>query len=173
VNKDVAFVWALRSTLLNARMPIKLTCGYLYPSQCFTVYSYFGVAAWMLGYGMANEGCFQLLDEDSTSNLSATRKKKQSKAAVENMTTWKSRRWFDAEVDRHIELLEERPCLCDVFSKECHVFIQSLVCSLLVTLSSSSSNISSRAVAAKHFFDRKPFCSANQYGARLFSKDCR
>ena len=33
----------------------------------------------------------------------------------------KSRRWCDAEVDRLIELLEERPCLWDVFCKEYHV----------------------------------------------------
>ena len=46
VNKNVAFVWPPCSTLLNARMPTKLTCGYLYPWQLSTVYSCFGVAAW-------------------------------------------------------------------------------------------------------------------------------
>ena len=46
VNKNVAFVWPPCSTLLNARMPTKLTCGYLYPRQLSTVYSCFGVAAW-------------------------------------------------------------------------------------------------------------------------------
>ena len=56
---------------------------------------------------MENEESFQSLGEDSTSDLSAKRK---SKAAVENVRTGKSRRWSDAEVDRLIELLEERPC---------------------------------------------------------------
>ena len=70
-----------------------------------------------LRYGMATEESFQLLGEDSTSDLSANRKRK-SKAAVENTRTGKSRRWSDAEVDRLIELLEERPCLWDVFCKE-------------------------------------------------------
>ena len=37
------------------------------------------------------------------------------------MRSGKSRRWCDAEVDRLIELLEERPCLWDVFCKEYHV----------------------------------------------------
>ena len=64
----------------------------------------------MLRYHMANEGSFQSLGEDSTSDLSANRTRK-SKAAVEKVRTGKSRRWSDAEVDRPIELLEERPCL--------------------------------------------------------------
>ena len=51
---------------------------------------------------------------------SANRKRK-SKATVENGKSGKSRRWCDAEVDRLIELLEERPCLWDVFCKEYHV----------------------------------------------------
>ena len=45
VNKNVAFVWPPCSTLLNTRMPTKLTCGHLYPWQLLTVYSCFGVAA--------------------------------------------------------------------------------------------------------------------------------
>lgn len=69
---------------------------------------------------MANEESFHSLGEDSTSDLSANRKRK-SKAAVENVRSGKSRRWCDAEVDRLIELLEERPCLWDVFCKEYHV----------------------------------------------------
>ena len=44
-NKNVAFVWPPCSTLLNTRMPTKLTCGHLYPWKLLTVYSCFGVAA--------------------------------------------------------------------------------------------------------------------------------
>ena len=73
----------------------------------------------MLRYGMANEESFQSLSEESTIDLSANRKRK-GKAAVENPRTLKSRRWCDAEVDRLIELLEERPCLWDVFCKDYH-----------------------------------------------------
>ena len=69
---------------------------------------------------MANEESFNSLDEDRPSDLSANRKRK-SKATVENGRSAKSRRWSDAEVDRLIELLEERPCLWDVFCKEYHV----------------------------------------------------
>ena len=36
---------------------------------------------------------------------------KKSEAAVENVRSGRSRRWCDAEVDRLIELLKERPCL--------------------------------------------------------------
>ena len=68
---------------------------------------------------MANEGSSHSLVEDRTSDLSANRKRK-SKATVENVRSGKSRRWCDAEVDRLIELLEERPCLWDVFCKEYH-----------------------------------------------------
>ena len=57
---------------------------------------------------------------DRTSDLSANRKRKRQ-ATVENGRSGKSRRWCDAEVDRLIELLEERPCLWDVFCKEYHV----------------------------------------------------
>ena len=102
--------------------------------------------AWMLRYSMANEGGFQLLPEESASDLSANRKRK-GKAAIESARTGKTRRWCDAEVDRLIELLEERPCLWDVFCKDYHA--QCLVFPLLVTLSSSSSNFSSRARVAK------------------------
>ena len=52
--------------------------------------------------------------------------------------------------------------------------IQCLVFTRFVTLSASSSNISSRARAAKHLFtvDRsRAIFWANQYGALLFSKD--
>ena len=73
----------------------------------------------MLRYSMANEESFQSLSEESTIDLSANRKRK-GKAAVENPRTLKSRRWCDAEVDRLIELLEERPCLWDVFCKDYH-----------------------------------------------------
>ena len=69
---------------------------------------------------MANEESFHSLGEDRTSDLSANRKRK-SKATVENGRSRKSRRWCDAEVDRLIELLEERPSLWDVFCKEYHV----------------------------------------------------
>ena len=69
---------------------------------------------------MANEESFHSLGEDRTSDLSANRKRK-SKATVENGRSGKSRRWCDADVDRLIELLEERPCLWDVFCKEYHV----------------------------------------------------
>ena len=69
---------------------------------------------------MANEESFHSLDEDRTSDLSANRKRKRQ-ATVENGRSGKSRRWCDAEVDRLIELLEERPCLWDVFCKEYHV----------------------------------------------------
>ena len=69
---------------------------------------------------MANEESFHSLGEDSTSDLSANRKRK-SETAVENVRSGRSRRWCDAEVDRLIELLEERPCLWDVFCKEYHV----------------------------------------------------
>ena len=55
VNKNVAFVWPSCSILLNACMPTKLTCDYLYPWQWFTGYGCLGVATWMLRYGMANE----------------------------------------------------------------------------------------------------------------------
>ena len=72
----------------------------------------------MLRYGMANEESFQSLSEESTSNLSANRKRK-SKAAVENPRTVKSRRWCDAEIDKLIDLLEERTW--DVFCKEYYV----------------------------------------------------
>ena len=48
-------VWPSCSILLNACMPSKLTCDYLYPWQWFTGYGCLGVAAWMLRYGMANE----------------------------------------------------------------------------------------------------------------------
>ena len=47
--------------------------------------------------------------------------KRKRQATVENGRSGKSRRWCDAEVDRLIELLEERPCLWDVFCKEYHV----------------------------------------------------
>ena len=69
---------------------------------------------------MANEESFHSLGEDRTSDLSANRKRKRQ-ATVENGRSGKSRRWCDAEVDRLIELLEERPCLWDVFCKEYHV----------------------------------------------------
>ncbi|XP_068704330.1 uncharacterized protein [Montipora foliosa] len=69
---------------------------------------------------MANEESFHSLGEDRTSDLSANRKTKRQ-ATVENGRSGKSRRWCDAEVDRLIELLEERPCLWDVFCKEYHV----------------------------------------------------
>ena len=69
---------------------------------------------------MANEDSFHSLGEDRTSDLSANRKRKRQ-ATVENGRSGKSRRWCDAEVDRLIELLEERPCLWDVFCKEYHV----------------------------------------------------
>ncbi|XP_068757878.1 uncharacterized protein [Montipora capricornis] len=69
---------------------------------------------------MANEESFHSLGEDGTSDLSANRKRKRQ-ATVENGRSGKSRRWCDAEVDRLIELMEERPCLWDVFCKECHV----------------------------------------------------
>ena len=62
----------------------------------------------MLRYGMANEESFQSLSEESASDLSANRKR-TGKAAIENARTGKSRRWCDTEVDRLIELLEERP----------------------------------------------------------------
>ena len=48
-------VWPSCSILLNACMPTKLTCDYLYPWQWFTGYGCLGVATWMLRYGMANE----------------------------------------------------------------------------------------------------------------------
>ena len=69
---------------------------------------------------MANEESFQPISEESASDLSASRKRK-GKAAIENAKTGKSRRWCDAEVDRLVELLEERPCLWDVFCKDYHV----------------------------------------------------
>ena len=56
---------------------------------------------------MANEESFNSLDEDRPSDLSANRKRK-SKANVENGRSAKSRRWCDAEVDRLIELLEDK-----------------------------------------------------------------
>ena len=61
----------------------------------------------MLRYGMANEKSFQSLSAENARDLSANRKRK-GKAAIENARTGKSRRWCDAEVDRLIELLEER-----------------------------------------------------------------
>ena len=72
----------------------------------------------MLRYGMGNEESFQSLSEESTSDLSANRK--EGKSAVENPRTVKSG-WCDTEVDRLIELLEERPCLWDAFCKDYHV----------------------------------------------------
>ena len=87
--------------------------------------------AWMLRYSMANEGGFQLLPEESASDLFANRKRK-GKAAIESARTGKTRRWCDAEIDRLIELLEERPCLWDIFCKDYHV--QCLVLPLLVTI---------------------------------------
>ena len=81
----------------------------------------------MLRNGMANEESFQSLFEESTSDLSVNRKRK-GKAAVENPRTVKSR-WCDAEVDRLIELLEERPCLWDVFCKDYHVQQQEVMMS--------------------------------------------
>ena len=69
---------------------------------------------------MSNEESFHLLSEDRTSDLWANRERK-SKATVENGRSWKSRRWCDMEVERLIKLLEERPCLWDVFCKEYHV----------------------------------------------------
>ena len=53
--------------------------------------------------------------------ISPQTEKKKEKAAVENPRTVKSRRLCDAEVDRLIELLEERLCLWDVFCKDYHV----------------------------------------------------
>ena len=100
--------------------PLSSLCGCLCPWQSFTVYTCFVRSAWMLTYDMANEESFQSLSEESTSDPSANRKRK-SKAAVENPRTVKSRRWCDAEIDKLIDLLEERPCLWDAFCKEYHV----------------------------------------------------
>ena len=160
--------------------PLSRHRGYMFPWQWFTVYSCFVRSAWMLRYGMANEESFQSLSEESTIDLSANRKRK-GKAAVENPRTLKSRRWCDAEVDRLIELLEERPCLWDVFCKDYHarekrerayedignelemdvsdIKVQILVFPLFVTLSSSSSNTSRRARAAKHLFTVDRSCA--------------
>lgn len=52
----------------------------------------------------------------------------RGKAAVEDPRTVKSR-WCDAEEDRLIELLEERPCLWDVFCKDYHVQQQEVMMS--------------------------------------------
>ena len=69
---------------------------------------------------MSNEESFHSLSKDRTSDLWANRERK-SKATVENGRSGKSRRWCDTEVDRLIELLEERPCLWDVLCKGYHV----------------------------------------------------
>ena len=130
----------------------------------------------MLRYGMANEESFQSLSEESTSDLSASRKRKGI-AAVENPKTVKSSRWCDAEIGRLVELLEQRPCCGMYFARTIMSplrLIQCLVFPLFVTLSPSSSNISSRARAAKHLFtveQSRAIFQANQYGACLFSKD--
>ena len=67
----------------------------------------------MLTYGMAKAKI--------APDLSANKKKRKSKAAVENVRKGRSRKWSDAEIDRLIELLEERSCLWDVVCKEYHV----------------------------------------------------
>ena len=104
----------------------------------------------MLRYGMANEESFQSLSEESTSNLSANRKKK-GQSSRWNPRTVKSRRWCDAEVDYW-----KKDHVCGMYFVKYPFsplsFIQGLVFPLFVTLSSSSSNISSRARAAKHLF---------------------
>ena len=145
-----------------------------------------------LRYGMATEESFQLLGEDSTSDLSANRKRK-SKAAVENTRTGKSRRWSDAEVDRLIELLEERPCLWDVFCKEYRVRekrerayeeieneleidlndIKTKIVGLRSQLGRKLSKTNNKKSGQALSDDRShAIFSENQYGARSFSKDC-
>ena len=131
--------------------PLSWLCGYLLPWQWFTVYTCFARSAWMLKRDdIANVESFQSLSEESTRDFSANRKRK-GKAAVETPRTVKSP--LSKDETGFVEFVE----LLLIFRLQQYSFsplrfIHCLVFPLFATLSSSSSNISSRARAAKHLF---------------------
>ena len=118
-----------------------------FPWQWFTVYNCFVRSALMLRYGIANEESFQSLSEETTSDLSAN--VKNGERSRRKLQTCEIKRMVRRGGEALIKLLEERLDFVKYPFSPLR-FIQCLAFPPFVTLSSSSSNISSRVRAAKH-----------------------
>ena len=101
MNSNVAFVWPPCSTLLNARMPTKLTLRVsVSVEMIYCLYWLRALPRECSSYSVENEQSLESLAEEklNISDLSSNRKRK-GKGVSETVRPGIERRWSDEEVD--------------------------------------------------------------------------